>query len=137
MKMYMLTLSLLMGLITPVAAQTLDGARYEERSLSLGGGYTNMIDTYLSPQRYGGANVTLMSECFSQTRRPSGRWFDQSLFTLHGDYATPPSGSGLTVGGMADYSYTYYYEIPLSSSLARRLRLFVGPQGQLRKRPPR
>lgn len=131
MKKYMLTFSLLMGLIMPVAAQTLESARYEERSLSLGGGHTNMIDTYLSPLRYGGANVTLMSECFSQTRRPSGRWFAQSLFVLHGDYATPPSGSGLTVGGMADYSYTHYYRFALWGDESG-LDLYAGPQAQLR-----
>ena len=131
MKKYMLTLSLLMGLIMPVAAQTLESARYEERSLSLGGGHTNMIDTYLSPLRYGGANVTLMSECFGQTRRPSGRWFAQSLFVLHGDYATPASGSGLTVGGMADYSYTHYYRFALWEDESG-LDLYAGPQAQLR-----
>lgn len=131
MKKYMLTFSLLMGLIMPVAAQTLESARYEERSLSLGGGHTNMIDTYLSPLRYGGANVTLMSECFSQTRRPSGRWFAQSLFVLHGDYATSPSGSGLTVGGMADYSYTHYYRFALWGDESG-LDLYAGPQAQLR-----
>ena len=132
MKKYILTISLLMGLLMPVAAQSLSGSRFEERSLSLGGGYTNMVDTYLSPLRYGGGNVSLMSECFSQTTIPGGRWFAQSLFVLHGDYATPASGNGLTVGGMGDYSYTWYYEAPLLSPQGGKLRLFVGPQAQLR-----
>ena len=132
MKKYILTISLLMGLLMPVAAQSLSGSRFEERSLSLGGGYTNMVDTYLSPLRYGGGNVSLMSECFSQTTIPGGRWFAQSLFALHGDYATPASGSGLTVGGMGDYSYTWYYEAPLLSPQGGKFRWFVGPQAQLR-----
>ena len=88
-----------------------------------------MVDTYLSPLRYSGAHAALLSECFSQTAATSGRWFAQSLFALHGDYATPASGSGLTVGGMADYSYTYYYKITLED---KNLSLYVGPQGQLR-----
>jgi hypothetical protein len=33
------------------------------------------------------------------------------------------------VGGMADYSYTYYYKAPLKST---RWSLYAGPQGQLR-----
>ena len=110
-------------------AQTLESTRFEERSLSLGGGYTSMLDTYLSPLRYGGAHVALLGECFTQTKTPNGRWFSQSLFALHGDYATPRTGNGLTVGGMADYSYTYYYRLPLKS---KQWSFYAGPQGQLR-----
>lgn len=132
MKLKIISLIVLLMSSTMFFGQTLEHTRFEERSLSLGGGYTNMVDTYLSPLRYSGPHVALLSECFSQMKCHSGRWFTQSLFALHGDYTTPESGSGVTVGGMADYSYTYYYEVPLSSSLARRLRLFVGPQGQLR-----
>ena len=116
-------------LLQSVAAQSLQSHRFEERSFSLGGGYTSLIDTYLSPLRYSGAHAALLSERFSQTRVSSGHWYAQSLFALHGDYTTPSSGSGLTVGGMADYSYTYYYRLPLRES---RLGLYVGPQGQLR-----
>lgn len=110
-------------------AQPLATHRFEERSFSLGGGYTNMLDTYLSPLRYGGAHVALMGENFSQTKAPNGRWFAQSLFVLHGDYLTPRSGSGLTVGGMADYSYSHYYKTPLRS---KRWDFYAGPQAQLR-----
>ena len=110
-------------------AQSLESSRFEERSLSLGAGCTNLTDTYLSPLSYSGTHVTLMSEYFSQTNAASGRWFAQSLFVLHGDYATLASGNGLTVGGMADYSYTHYYKMPLR---AQRWSLYVGPQAQLR-----
>lgn len=112
-------------------SQTLASHRFEERSLSLGGGYTSLTDTYLSPLRYGGAHATLFSECFSQTKAPSGRWFAQSLFALHGNYLTPHYGNGLTVGGMADYSYTQYYALPLWGD-KRGASFYVGPQAQLR-----
>ena len=110
-------------------AQSLESSRFEERSLSLGAGCTNLTDTYLSPLSYSGTHVTLMSEYFSQTNAASGRWFSQSIFALHGDYATPRTGNGLTVGGMADYSYTYYYRLPLKS---KQWSFYAGPQGQLR-----
>ena len=132
MKQKILTLIVLLMSSTMFFGQSLSSTRFEERSLSLGGGYTNMIDTYLSPLRYSGPHVALLSECFSQAVAPSGRWFTQSLFALHGDYATPASGSGLTVGGMADYSYTWYYEAPLLSLQGGKFRLLVGPQAQLR-----
>ena len=132
MKQKILTLIVLLMSSTMFFGQSLSSTRFEERSLSLGGGYTNMIDTYLSPLRYSGPHVALLSECFSQAVAPSGRWFTQSLFALHGDYATPASGSGLTVGGMADYSYTWYYEAPLLSPQGGKFRLLVGPQAQLR-----
>ena len=89
-----------------------------------------MIDTYLSPLHYEGLHVALLGERFSQTKVPSGRWYSQSLFALHGDYTTPAWGSGLTVGGMADYSYTSYYKLPFGED--KRVSLYVGPQGQLR-----
>ena len=122
----------MVGTWCSMSAQPLTPSRFEERTFSLGGGFTQLLDTYLSPLTYKGGHVALLDERLAQTTAPSGRWFTQSLFALHGDYTLAAQGRGLTVGGMADYAYTYYYALPLSSSLAGRLRLFVGPQGQLR-----
>lgn len=120
---------MVLGMLEFVAAQSLASFRFEERSLSIGTGITDMLDTYLSPLHYEGAHLVLMNESFSQTKAANGRWYVQSLFTLHGDYATPRSGSGLTVGGMADYSHTYYYK---TATKGERFRFYAGPQGQLR-----
>ena len=114
--------------VTILSGQPLRSDRFEERTFSLGGGYTSLLDTYLSPLHYGGGQVALQSERFGQLTCENGRWFAQSLFTLHADYTTPRTGSGLTIGGMADYSYTYYYR-PLHTN---GWSLYVGPQGQLR-----
>ncbi len=114
--------------VTILSGQPLRSDRFEERTFSLGGGYTSLLDTYLSPLHYGGGQVALQSERFGQLTCENGRWFAQSLFTLHGDYTTPRTGSGLTIGGMADYSYTYYYR-PLHTN---GWSLYIGPQGQLR-----
>lgn len=130
MKRHLSLLLIALCLLQSVAAQSLQSHCFEERSLSLGGGHTSMIDTYLSPLRYEGLHVALLGERFSQTTVPSGRWYSQSLFALHGDYTTSASGSGLTVGGMADYSYTSYYKLPFGED--KRVSLYVGPQGQLR-----
>ncbi|MBE6290974.1 MAG: DUF3316 domain-containing protein [Bacteroidales bacterium] len=128
MKQFLLTLMIITGLLQGVDAQSLRSNRFEEYTLSLGGGYTGLIDTYLSPLCYGGGHVALQSERFGQLTSKNGRWFAQSLFTLHGDYTVPRSGSGLTIGGMADYSYTYYYR-PLHEE---GWSLYAGSQGQLR-----
>ena len=109
-------------------AQSLDAARFEERAFSLGGGYTNLLDTYLSPLRYKGGHVAIMDERFAPTRAQSQHWYTQSLFTLHGDYTLAAEGRGVTVGGMADYSYTYYYRALRHEHWS----LYAGPQGQLR-----
>ena len=109
-------------------AQSLDTTGFEERAFSLGGGATNLLDTYLSPLRYKGGHVTVMDERFSQTNAASGRWFAQSLFALHGDYTLAAEGRGVTVGGMADYSYTHYYR----TLHHKRWQFYAGPQGQLR-----
>ncbi len=129
MKQKLLILIVLLIGSTMCFAQSLASYRFEERSLSLGGGYTNMLDTYLSPLKYRGAHVSVLGERFAQTKAESKRWFTQSLFYLHGDYATPRSGSGLTVSGMADYSYTYYYKV---ATKGEQFRFYAGPQSQLR-----
>lgn len=113
---------------TILSAQSLHSSRFEERTLSLGGGLTTQLDTYLSPLTYKGGHVAMMEERFSQTTAANGRWFGQSLFLLHGDYTLAAGGRGLTVGGMADYAYTYYYN-PIHTD---RWNFYVGPQGQLR-----
>ena len=109
-----------------LSAQSLDASRFEERAFSIGGGITNLLDTYLSPLKYEGAHAMIMSERFSQTKAESGRWFSQSLFALHADYTLVAQGRGMMVGGMADYTYSYYYR-PLHT---QRWNLYAGAQGQ-------
>lgn len=128
MKKRLLSTLLLLSYGVILLSQSLDTRRFEERVFSLGGGVTNLLDTYLSPLAYKGGHVALQDERFAQTTAKSGRWFTQSLFALHGDYTLAAGGRALTVGGMADYSYTCYYK-PLSS---KRWSLYAGPQGQLR-----
>lgn len=128
MKRHVISILIIIGTISFTSAQNLDATRFEERAFSLGGGLTQLLDTYLSPLTYKGGHVAMMNERFSQTTAPSGRWFTQSLFALHGDYTLAAKGQGLTVGGMADYVYTYYYR-PIRTE---RWSLYVGPQGQLR-----
>lgn len=128
MKTRLLTTLILLCCGAMLPAQPLDATRFEERAFSLGGGATNLLDTYLSPLRYKGGHVTMVDERFSQTRAASGRWFTQSLFALHGDYTLAAEGRGVTVGGMVDYSYTCYHR-----ALHReRWQFHIGPQGQLR-----
>ena len=132
MKKSLLLLIIIAGALQSADAQSLRSDRFEEYTMSLGGGYTSLLDTYLSPLRYNGGQVSLLSERFMQLTCENGRWFAQSLFTLHGDYTLAAEGRGVTVGGMADYAYTYYYEPPLLSPQGGKFRLFIGPQGQLR-----
>lgn len=128
MKSYILSIFIIMSPLLTTAAQPLDTARFEERSFSLGGGFTQLLDTYLSPLTYRGGHVSIMNERFSQTKAASKQWFAQSTFALRGDYTLAAEGRGLTVGGMVDYSYTYYYR-PIRTN---RWILYAGPQGQLR-----
>ena len=132
LKKRFLTTLLLLSYGIILFAQSLTTTRFEERAFSLGGGMTHLLDTYLSPLTYKGGHVVIMDERFAPTTATCGRWFSQSLFSLHGDYTLAARGRGLTVGGMADYSHTYYYEVPLLSSQKGKFRLFVGPQGLLR-----
>ena len=131
MKLRPLLLAALLLCSAVGIAQSLESARFEERAFSLGGGSTNLLDTYLSPLHYGGPHVALQSERFSQTTAPSKRWFMQSLFALHGDYTRPVPKNGLMVAGMMDYSYTQYRSFPLKRN-KKGISFFIGPQAQLR-----
>ena len=131
MKTKFLILIVLLAGSTMLLAQPLNTTRFEERTFSLGGGGTNLLDTYLSPLNYKGAHAVISSERFKQTKAASGRWFSQSFFALHGDYTKTPSKNGLTIGGMADYSYGCYYSLsPLGDK--KQITLYIGPQAQLR-----
>ena len=127
MKKYILFLIVAVCTLSLIA-QPLAATRFEERTFSLGGGSTHLLDTYLSPLKYKGGHVAIMDERFSQTSASSERWFAQSLLSLHGDYTLAAESRGLTVAGMAHYAYTYFYR-PLHTN---RWSLYVGPQGQLR-----
>lgn len=131
MKRLALLVVVILSAWSTMAAQVLDASRYEQRTLLWGGGAVQSLDTYLSPLLYRGAHVAILSERFSQMPAPSGRWFAQSLFFLHGDYALAAEGRGLTVGGMADYSYTLFNRLPLGGDNSRWT-LCAGAQGQLR-----
>ena len=128
-KKRLLTTLLLLGYGIILFAQSLTTTRFEEHAFSLGGGVTNLLDTYLSPLTYRGGHISLLDERFTQTNAKSRRWFTQSLFFLHGDYTLTAGKRALTVGGIADYSYTYYYRPPFNNM---RWNFYVGPQGQLR-----
>lgn len=132
MRIRFLILIVLLTGSTMLFAQSFESHRFEERAFSFGGGYTQLLDTYLSPLKYKGGHVAIRDERFSQSKATNGRWFTQSKFSLHGDYTLAAGGRGLMIGGMADYSYTYYYEHQLLSSKGKGFRLFVGPQAQLR-----
>ena len=132
MKTRLLTTLLLLCCGIALFAQPLDATRFEERTFSLGGGYNHLLDTYLSPLHYKGGHLAVMDERFAQAKAANGRWFSQSLLALHGDYTLAAGGRALTVGGMADYSYTYYYKTLNLSPQRGRFCLFVGPQAQLR-----
>ena len=127
MKKYILFLIVAVCTLSLIA-QPLAATRFEERTFSLGGGSTHLLDTYLSPLKYKGGHVAIMDERFSQTSASSERWFAQSLLSLHGDYTLAAESRGLMVAGMAHYAYTYFYR-PLHTD---RWSLYVGPQGQLR-----
>lgn len=128
MKKYILFLITAISGILCSIAQPLDATRFEERTFSLGGGSTHLLDTYLSPLKYKGGHVAIMDERFSQKSVSNKQWFAQSLLSLHGHYTLAAENRGLMVAGMAHYAYTYFYR-PLHTD---RWNLYVGPQGQLR-----
>ena len=73
--------------------------------MMIGVGYTNILDTYLSPEKYRGTNLTFLSH--TRRENDSTAWVNQFRHEGNVAYADNRSGNG---GEMAD-CYTFGYSL--------------------------
>jgi hypothetical protein len=96
---------------------------YESVSVGMGG--ASAYDSYLSPLKYSGWNISLMSEQLKNTRLWNGRVVSQHLLNLEfADMENPP-GSTTSYLGYLEYDYGLYYRF----NPIQKLRIFAGLQG--------
>lgn len=97
--------------------------KWRTNAMMIGVGGTNILDTYLSPEKYRGFDLRLLSH----TRREKLRsaWVSQLLHEGHVAYADSRSGNGGTMAG----GYTFRYSLLRMWNVAaghRPLRLMAG-----------
>ena len=111
--------------VSSLCAQTdsLKQTRFVTRSLMLGGGYTNVLETYLSPLEYSGGGASIVLETVRNTRWMEGKLKAQHLLQLNYAYTHNTSGTANIHYGLASYSYSLFRPF----SLAEGLNLLVGP----------
>ena len=86
----------------PHCSQT---SRLKTNTLMIGAGYTNILDTYLSPEKYRGIDLRFLSH--TRRENDSTQWINQFQHEGNIAYADNRSGNG----GMMAGGYTFRYSL--------------------------
>lgn len=116
---------LLLLLALPMQAQedSLQANRYVMRATLYGVGFTNILDTYLSPAEYTGPEVRILRESMRMTKLMDGRVSVQSLFQGHLSLTENRAGTGSEIAGLVNWNYALHYQFRLSE----KLKILAGP----------
>ncbi len=102
---------------------SLQANRYAMRATLYGAGFTNILDTYLSPAEYTGPELRMMRESMRMTTLMGGNVSKQTLFQANLSLTENRAGTGSTMAGMVNWNYALHYQFLLSESL----KLLAGP----------
>ena len=99
-----------------------------ENALMLGVGYTNILDTYLSPEKYRGTDVRFISH--TRRENDSARFVHQLLHEGNIAFADNRSGNGGEIAGGYTFGYSLLrkWQMPVGSC---DLRLLAGGTAEL------
>ena len=93
------------------------------RSTIYGIGSTNLLDTYLSPVEYTGAELRLLRENRRQSKWMDGKVYRQSIFQANVSMVENKVGTGSEFSCLANWNLAYHYRFPIND----RLELWGGP----------
>lgn len=96
--------------------------RYTTRTTQYGVGYTDLYDTYLSPQAYRGTEVRILRESMRFPKWGRRHWSLQTLFQGNAAYGHNRAETNNTLGGLIHYNYALHYHFHVSP----QLRLLAG-----------
>lgn len=119
----------------PLQAQTAEGdsllandpTRHITRATLYGAGYTNVFDTYLSPQEYRGVDFRIARESTRPTRLMDGRVMRQIFFQADLGYTHNRVDNNNSFSALANWSYALHVRFPLT----HRFCLLAGGMGDL------
>lgn len=116
----------LVWLVTvPKLAMAQDTAQVVRRLTMAGAGYASQLDTYISPEDYGGADVTLLTQ--SEYVKEGRRWSRMATHQANFWWGSYRSGNGSEISGDYTFSYTWlrqWVSAPLGNG---RLSVKAGP----------
>lgn len=93
------------------------------RSTLYGIGYTNILDTYLSPAEYTGAEIRILRENMRMTRLLNGKVSRQSLFQAQMAMTENRAGTGSEFAFLANWNFAWHYQHRFNE----HIKLLVGP----------
>ena len=129
MRKILLLLSLFSLLSLNMQAQedSIPRNRYVMRSTLYGAGFTNLLETYLSPVEYKGPEIRVMRESMRFTRLMDGHVSTQSLFQAQGSITHNKADNSDQYSLLANWNYSWHYQFPINENL----KLLAGPMVEL------
>lgn len=94
-----------------------DTTRHVTRATLYGVGYTNVFDTYLSPQEYKGVEMRIVRESSRMTHLMQGNVMRQTLFQAYAGYTHNRVDNNNTFSSLANWNYALHYLFRLSPRL--------------------
>jgi len=89
------------------------------RATMYGVGFTNVFDTYLSPQEYKGIDFRISRESMRMTRLMDGNVSLQTFFQADLGYTHNKVDNNNTFSGLANWNYGLHYNFPITGNPAQ------------------
>lgn len=122
-KTIVFLLVLFSAMLVQAQEDSLRANRYVMRSMLFGAGYTNVLDTYLSPLEYKGCEIRILRESMCMTRLMDGNVSSQNILQAYTSYTKNTSGTSYFYTGMLNWSYALHYQFQINE----RLKILFGP----------
>lgn len=122
-KILLLLLSLFLGLPSQAQEDSLRANRYVMRATLYGVGFTNILDTYLSPMEYTGPEIRILRESMRMTKLMNGNVSVQSLFQANLSLTENKAETSNEMSGMVNWNYALHYQFRLTENL----KILAGP----------
>ena len=121
----LLTVLALLLTFLPTQAQedSLQANRYVMRSTLYGIGFTNLLDTYLSPMEYTGPEIRFLRESMRMTKLFDGNVSRQTLFQANAALTENKAGTGSEMFFMANWNFAWHYQFRINENF----KVLAGP----------
>lgn len=90
--------------------------RYVTRATMYGIGYTNVFDTYLSPQEYKGIDFRISRETIRMTKLLDGNVSVQNFFQANIGYTHNHAENNTTFNGLVNWNYGLHYQFRITEN---------------------
>ncbi|MDR0892588.1 MAG: DUF3316 domain-containing protein [Mediterranea sp.] len=111
-----LLLLLLAPLTLPAQVDTTQIHRYTTRATLYGAGFTNVFDTYLSPQAYKGVDFRLSRENMRMTKLWDNHVSEQNFFQADLGYTHNRVDNNNTLSALVNWTYGLHYQFRLTQN---------------------